>query len=389
MLHNRGVTFINACPSGGVESLRMLGTHIAAINTPAVTGDAVVDLRGARLIAGLINAHDHLQLNTLPPVEPPRRYNRAYEWILEVDRRRHTDRAFAALVAVHRNDRLLVGGIKNLLSGVTTVAHHDPMYPYLSDPGFPTRVVADFGWSHSLYIDGGAKVRDSYTRTPSDRPWVIHAAEGSDAESACEFDELESLGCVGANTLIVHGVALDAERQARLERAGAGLIWCPSSNMRLLGMTAVIRRLERVAIGTDSRLSGARDILQELRVARDCSGLSDSLLESMVTWRAAQLLRLADRGALQPGLLADLVVVPAGRPLAEIERTDIRLVVIGGMARYADEALAAVMGPSGFWTGIRVDGRPRMLQRTLAATLQAAACHEPGLHINDSTWRAA
>jgi hypothetical protein len=392
MLPCRGVTFINACASGGVESLRMSGARIAAINSPPAAGDTVVDLRGGRLIAGLINAHDHLQLNTLPPFEASRRYNRAYEWILDIDNRRRTDCAFEARVAVSRNDRLLVGGIKNLLSGVTTVAHHDPVYPYLSEPAFPTRVVSDCGWSHSLYIDGADQVRDSYRSTPPDRPWIIHAAEGIDGESAREFDQLESLGCVRANTLIVHGIALDKEQQVRLERAGAGLVWCPSSNQRLFGRTAAVARLAqqgRVAIGTDSRLSGARDILQELRVARECSDLSDSLLESMVTWRAAQLLRLTDRGALQPGLLADLVVVPAGRPLAEIERADIRLVVIGGVARYADQAHAGVLGPPEFWTGIRVDGCPRMLERTVARALHAAACHEPGLHIADLTWRAA
>jgi len=392
MLSNRGVTYINACPGDGVQSLRVVGARITAINVPAVTGDTVVDLRGARLLPGLINAHDHLQLNTLPALDPSRRYGRAHEWILEVDRRRRTDANFEALVAVPRNDRLLVGGIKNLLSGVTTVAHHDPLYPFLLDGCFPTRVVTNCGWSHSLYIDGEDAVRDSCRSTPPDRPWIIHAAEGTDAESAREFDHLEALGCVRDNTLIVHGLALDARQRSRLDRANTGLVWCPSSNLRLFGQTADVEWLiqrGRVTLGTDSRLSGARDLLDELRIARECSQLSESLLESLVTRRAAGLLRLADRGVLAPGLLADLVVVPADRPLSSCGRTDIELVVIDGIPRYAHEVHAEVLAPQGFWTQIRVDGHARMLASPLARALCAARCGEAGVDIADLKWRAA
>src|SRR4051812_17972420 len=84
MLPDRGVIFINACPGAGVESLRVVGARITAINVPAVAGDTVVNLRGARLLPGLINSHDHLQLNTLPALDPSRRYVHAHEWILDV-----------------------------------------------------------------------------------------------------------------------------------------------------------------------------------------------------------------------------------------------------------------------------------------------------------------
>jgi cytosine/adenosine deaminase-related metal-dependent hydrolase len=387
-----GVTFIDADPGNGVESLRMVGARITAINSPASDGDTVIDLRGARLLPGLINAHDHLQLNTLPALAPPKRYRRAHEWILDVDGRRRVDPAFEALVAVPRNDRLLVGGIKNLLSGVTTVAHHDPVYPFLSDPCFPTRVVTTVGWSHSLYIDGDEQVRDSYRSTPPDWPWIIHAAEGTDGESSLEFDRLEALGCIRANTLIVHGVGLSEQQRVSLDRAGASLVWCPSSNLRLFGQTADVGWLierGRVVLGTDSRLSGGQDLLEELRVASACPGATQALLESMVTSRAAQLLRLPDRGALVPGLLADLVVVPADRPLSRCRRTDIELVVIGGAPRYANRAYAGMLAPTASWTEIRVDGHTRMLESTVARALSEARCHEPGVAMTDLSWRAA
>ncbi len=267
-----------------------------------------------------------------------------------------------------------------------------PLYPFLAGGGFPIRVVTDFGWAHSLYIDGEREVRDSYRQTPPAWPWIIHAAEGVDEDARREFGRLEALGCVGPNTLVVHGVALDGPQIARLEAAGAGLIWCPSSNLCLFGVTAdaaALCRRGRVALGTDSRLSGSRDLLCELSVAREAAGLDEATLEALVTRDAAVLLRLADRGTLRAGALADLLVLPAGLPLSSATRADIRLLVLGGRPLYADTDYARVMAPPGHWAGIRVDGRQKMLASELAAPLSTAAIVEGGMSISEQRWRAA
>ena len=257
---SRCVTFVNADIGGGTAAaLRIAGSRIVALGADADAGvsDLVVDLRGDRLLPGLINAHDHLHLNSLPPLESTGHWRHAREWVAQVNLRRRTDPAFESRLAVALDERLLIGGLKNLLSGVTTVAHHDPLYPFLMGEHFPTDVLAQYGWSHSLYIDGDEQVRNAYLRTPPEWPWIIHLAEGVDEESAGEFDRLDRLGCLGANTLIVHGIALGPGQRGRLEEAAAGLIWCPSSNSRLFGRTAqageLVRR-GRVALGTDSRL---------------------------------------------------------------------------------------------------------------------------------------
>jgi cytosine/adenosine deaminase-related metal-dependent hydrolase len=392
--HSAGVTFIAAARSapGEIDSLRILGSRIVALNCAPHGDDLVVDLRGDRLVPGLVNSHDHLQLNTLPPLETNRSYFHAREWIAEVDTRRRTDGAFAARVAMSRDGRLLVGGLKNLLSGVTAVAHHDPAYPLLWHEGFPTSVVPNYGWSHSLYVEGDEEVRSSYGRTPADRPWIIHAAEGVDDAAGKEFDRLEALGCVQPNSLIVHGVALSKEQRLRLCRRGAGLIWCPSSNLRLFGRTAEVadlHRYGRVALGTDSRLSGARDLLSELRVAREASSFDDAALEAMVTRDAASLLRLTDRGTLRVGARADILVLPGGLPLTRATRADIRLVVLGGMARYADADYADMMRSRAHWADVTVDGSPKRLERSLAAAVSSAEVSEPGLELANLAWRAA
>jgi cytosine/adenosine deaminase-related metal-dependent hydrolase len=385
-----GMTFINS--GGRPGAVRVVGSTIESVGSAACAGDRVIDLQGDRLLPGLINAHDHLHLNTLPPLDGDRLYRHAREWVQDVSARRRDDPAFEALVAKPRDARLLMGGVKNLLSGVTTVAHHDPLYPFLENARFPVRVVSEFGWSHSLYVDGRESVRESFARTPPERPWIIHAAEGTTEEAAREFDVLEEMGCLRTNTLLVHGVALDVPRMRRLQQAGAGLLWCPSSNLRLFGSTASVRDpgiLRRTALGTDSRLSGARDLLAEMRVAAGCLNASDDVLESMVTGRSAQLLRLHDRGALAPGLLADLLVLEAGMPLSSATRAAVRLVVIGGVPRYADSMYAGLLEDAACWEPVEVDGRRKYLDRRLAAAVAAAGLPEPGLTFGESNWRAA
>jgi len=401
------VTFINARFRGGrIGSLRVRGSRIAALDVDPQPADTVIDLQGDRLLPGLINAHDHLQLNSLPAHDTPKFYRHARDWIAEVDARRRTDSRFEAGVAVARDERLLLGGIKNLLSGVTTVAHHDPLYPCLTDSAYPVSVVRDYGWSHSLYIDGEQSVVESYRATPADWPWIVHAAEGQNEEAADEFERLDALGCLGANTLLVHGVALDQVQRSRLQQAGAGLIWCPSSNMRLFGRTARVAELiahGRVALGTDSRLSGARDLLDELQLAARLSELDEDQLEGLVTHISAALLRIFDRGALRPGLRADLLVLAGKTGLGNATRSNVRLVMIDGRMRYGDadyisqasasnthaSASNTHASASNDWTSVQVDGAPKMLDASVSRLLARASMAEPGLQMAHRTGRAA
>jgi cytosine/adenosine deaminase-related metal-dependent hydrolase len=388
-----GLTLTNAqTASGEISTLRIVGSRIAALGADPVDGDRLIDLQGDRVLPGLINAHDHLQLNTLPRLDSGKQYRHVLDWISDINARRRSDPIFEASIAVARDERLAVGGVKNLLSGVTTVAHHDPLYPFLSSARYPTRVVQNYGWSHSLYIDGEEKVCDSYRSTPLAWPWIIHAAEGLNEAAAEEFERLDALGCIGPNTLIVHGIALDHAQRMRLDCAAAGLIWCPSSNLRLFGKTADAADLigrGRVALGTDSRLSGARDLLEELRIAGEVYGLNESVLESLVTRHSARLLKLSDRGTLQVGSRADILIIPARMRLSSAARADVRLVLLNGVIRYGDRDYADSLAPASQWVDIRVDGRPKILDRRIAALLCNSRASEQGLELPNVTWRAA
>lgn len=387
----RGLTFINAVIDGGASALRVVGSRIASIGERPAPGDVVIDLHGDRLLPGLINAHDHLQLNNFGRLKYRAHYTNVREWIADVAQRLQTSAMLQACDAVARDGRLLLGGIKNLLSGVTTVAHHDPLYGYLIGGSFPISVPSQYGWSHSLHLDGEEQVRRSHRGTPAAWPWIIHAAEGLDDHAGAEFKSLDRLGCIARNTLIVHGIALSSAQRCRLAEAGGGLIWCPASNLHLFGRTAEVGDLiehHRIALGTDSRLSGSRDLLTELKVAREIGGLDDGTLESLVTTDSARLLRLDDRGVLKVGASADILVIPQ-MPLASASRADVRLVMIKGNVLYAETCYAdAIAGPSS-WVEVTVDGRRKALDVGVATLWAESGMHEPGLYVSPAGWKAA
>jgi cytosine/adenosine deaminase-related metal-dependent hydrolase len=368
-------------------SLHIRAGRVEALGGPPLPGDRVVDLDEAFVYPGLVNAHDHLELNNFPRLKWQDRHDNARDWIAGFPSRFTTDPRLAEPLRVPLNDRLLLGGIKNLLSGVTTVGHHNPLSPALRRRDFPVRVVRHYGWSHSLLVDGDAAVARAYGRTPRDWPWVIHAAEGTDAEAAGELGRLEALGCLGPNTVLVHGVGLSAADCARLAAQGGGLVWCPSSNFFMLGATAEVGALAQVgqvALGTDSRLTGERDLLGELQCAAQTGQVSSAALFAMVSTHAAALLRLPFAGRLEPGLPADLMVLPAKEPdpfdnLIAAQRSALSLVMIGGEALYGEPALmAGLLNTASEATSVRVDGSSKWLRRGLAQRLWANGAQEPG-----------
>jgi cytosine/adenosine deaminase-related metal-dependent hydrolase len=393
LLFPRPITFIEARifdPAGPSRSssIRVARGRVVAVDCLPDPGDTVVDLQGSAVLPGMINAHDHLDLNNFPRLKWKERYANAAEWIADFQPRFNIDPELCSARAVPLRDRLFQGGIKNLLCGATTVCHHDPLYPQL-DGEFPVRVVRRFKFSHSLLIDG-AGVRAQYRKTPKDWPWIVHAAEGTDESAAREFSQLESWDCVGPNTILVHGVGLGTPEMNLLVERGGALIWCPSSNYFLLGATADIAPLNiarRVALGTDSRLSGEKDLLAELRFAAAHTDLCPAHLLRMVTVDAANLLRLSDVGVLRPGARADLVVFPAdyGESIESIikaTRSEIRLVLLGGRAQVGDADMQGVFEATRVVADtVRIDGQTKILAKSLASRLRKSQAPEPGLEL--------
>ena len=289
------------------------------------------------------------------------RYENASAWIADMGQRLSCDPAVRLGRAYPLIERLFIGALKNLLAGVTTVAHHNPFYPEMRRT-MPIRVVRRYGWAHSFLLETrpagargepGGDVAARWQTTPPATPFFVHLAEGVDDEARGELPRLEALGCLKPNTVIVHGVAIDENGWRRVARTGAGLVWCPASNAFLFGETALVGALVdgsdearvTVALGTDSRITGSRDLLDELREARAALPIAPALLLRMVTSEAATLLRQPRAGRLKVGAPADLVVLPAladdpGEALLQTTRRDVRLVLVDGRPLVGDVEFA-------------------------------------------------
>ncbi len=297
-------------------------------------GGEQLELDGLLALPGLINAHDHLDLALLPRLGDGRRYGNAREWADRIYRPEQSP--VREHLRIPKADRLVLGGLRNLLGGVTTVCHHNPPHPVVLESSFPIRVAKDIGWAHSL--DFESDVRARFDATPPDRPFVIHAAEGVDEHSRCEIAQLDALGVLSDRTILVHATACGREEWDVLRERGCGVIWCPSSNQFLFGRTLARELLESgppIALGTDSPLTAAGDLFDELACA-GARALSPRSLYEMVTQAPRRMLRLPARPD-DWTLLRDGGLSPSE---ALLDAPKLDAVFIGGEARLLSARLA-------------------------------------------------
>jgi len=405
----RPIAFVNAqvvTPLGLAPSIR-IRSRVLEVGSEPHPHDRVFDLEGAFVLPGLINAHDHLELNHYGSLKGRERYDHANDWIDDLRPRLRTDPAIRRNARFPLADRLFIGGLKNLLSGVTTVAHHNPRYRAIGRR-FPVRVLARYGWAHSFAMEhaqvgaGGEPGGDVVERcraTPPTQPFMVHVGEGVDGRAAQELARFAESGCLRPNCVIIHGVAHTPESWQAAVRAGTSLAWCPASNRFLFGRTVPLRHLiehmpasrDRVCLGSDSRLTGARDLLDEMREAATELTGGAGLLIPMVTSSAADVLRLKDAGRLVPGATADLIVVPRDeaapedpeRALLSARRNRLRLVMIGGRPAVCDVQLRALFDACAVTSlPLRTDETPKVAAANLVRRLARCAITEPGVEVS-------
>lgn len=344
------------------------------INQPA-NGALVVDLGGYTLFPGLINAHDHLELNHYPRTKFREVYDNAHQWGEDVNARLDTE-PYKSLRAYPLWDRLFIGGLKNLLCGATTVAHHGPPHKPMFRADFPVRVLKNYGWAHSLHFNTDEEIVHSYRSTPKDWLWFIHLAEGTDEIAAGEYKRLKALGCVGANTVIVHGVGMTEEDIADARLHARGLVWCPTTNMYLLGKT-LDKTLwgKQIIIGSDSRLTAEGDWLDELRGSIYFGGSDHIDLFHFMT-QPAVLLNLPSVGRLETGYYVDWYI-QGSFPV----RDNVRLVVRDGIPRIGHPDIMAKF-PHVQTVAATLDGVEKRIHIDLARQVHHCQLKEPGLEVD-------
>src|SRR6202021_4123075 len=122
--------------------------------------------------------------------------------------------------------------------------------PSAGPGGLPGRGVRENGWAHSLAL--GGDLLAARAATPEGRSFVLHACEGVEQQAHDELWELDRLGLLDSDTVLVHGLAIDSQGVALMNARHASLIVSPSPNYFLYGKLpdlTLLGEIERVALG--------------------------------------------------------------------------------------------------------------------------------------------
>ena len=182
--------------------------------------------------------------------------------------------------------------------------------------GIPLSIHAAESLAETLWLrDRSGPIRDT-----------LYASRGlpvdlEPAPGVSPMRHLANCGALGPETLLAHGVQVDADDVALLAASRAALAHCPRSNTRLLNGRlpwATYRAAGvRLALGTDSLASAPSLSLWDEAVAASAlhaqagEAPEPADLLRLATWGGADALGLlADLGALAPGKLARFASAP-------------------------------------------------------------------------------
>ena len=349
--------------------ISLRGVHVIGegVKDVHIQGPTNADLHFDNAIAfpGLINSHDHLEFNLFPRLGN-RTYAHCVEWGEDIHK---TNRGIIdAILKIPKPLRTRWGVYKNLFNGVTTVVNHGERLE-IGDPVID--VFQQCTVLHSVRQEPHWQVKLNKPFA-GDVPVVVHAGEGTDAESTRDIDVLIRSNLFKRKLIAVHGVAM-TEEQAN---AFSALVWCPDSNYFLLNRTADISRLQKktkVVFGTDSTLTASWNLWEQLRLARKLGMMTDQALFGSVTSVPAQVWGLSEKGA-------DIVVARAGGHTLdawfEISPADILLVIQGGEVRLVDET---VPFPITTLSKVVVQGSTKYVQGNVPGLIAEIRKYAPGL----------
>jgi cytosine/adenosine deaminase-related metal-dependent hydrolase len=306
-------------------------------NLHAKKGEIAVNFKNHFLYPGLTNGHEHLEMNLYPKLgRPP--YNNYVDWSNDIYK--PTESPIREIEKIDIEDRLMWGAVKNCISGVTDVVHHNPWHKIFNRNDFPVNVLKPMSWAHSLRFE-----KDVTQKFPKDLsiPFIIHAGEGTDDLAFSEIQKLDQLRLLQKNTILIHAVALDEKSIQRLEHQQASIVWCPASNLYLFNKTAPINKMNgkiKIAIGTDSTLTGSPTLLDEMRIAAETDLVSCEEILNMVTSGASSVFNLK-KPLVAPLNTANFFIISAKHEnyfenLMVSTLADIALVLVKGKLRLID-----------------------------------------------------
>ena len=203
-------------------------------------------------------------------------------------------------------------------------------------------------------------------------------------KAGSEITRLDEMRVLDERTVLVHGLACTENEISLINRRGASLVVCPTSNHFLFAKTLsrdLITSIERVALGSDSPITATGDLLDEVRYlyTRDRSSPEHDLQHGSTT-SPAEIFHLQDgQGRIQEFGVADLIAVRSqhntpARALSELNFTDVELVLLAGIVQMASPLLYTRL-PNDLRSGmelIEVAGHQRWIRAHLKDLFEAA-----------------
>ncbi|MGH7284087.1 MAG: amidohydrolase family protein [Polyangiaceae bacterium] len=331
-------------------------------------GDAtVLSCPGGVVSAGLVNAHDHTDYNTAPPIDHANtRWDHRNGWrtgaggeqkltepktssdskVLAAAEMRFLMSGVTALNGSGGVDGLVrnVANYKNQeqLEGLSGKTVHFDTFPLGDSNG--TEISS--GCAYPKVVTAGIAFEDG-NYTP-------HIAEGINPQAENELTCLK--GTVVTNrTGIIHSVGVNANDVGVIASAGAKVIWSPRSNISLYGDTTPITEMKNagvvIGMGTDWLASGSMNMLRELACADSLNQkyfagtFDDKSLYEMATKNSAIAIGFDSQiGTLAPGLWADIAIYAPGtnkdyRAVIDAGVEDVLLVLRGGRPMYGEQKI--------------------------------------------------
>lgn len=363
---------------------------------PPPEGFEDVNVRAVRgtIYPGMIELHNHLPYNVLRLWQVPRRFDNRGQWGRIAEYRKNVTGPMSVL---GRYPGLLPAVIryvecKCLVAGVTT-SQGIALFSNAGARRFHRGVVRnveqtdrdDLPNALTRIADIDAADAERFLeRLERADTLLLHLSEGVDPRARAHFLALQIAAdewALSPALTGIHAAALTEADFGVFADHGASMVWSPLSNLLLYGRTARIESAAAagvlIGVGSDWSVSGSKNLLGELKVARlvsrELGGVfSDRQIVSMATRNAAAILDWEDRlGSIEAGKLADLFVIRGASrdpyaALLDAEETDVSLVMIGGVARFGTPALTRRLGEADGVVNegeeIRIGARDRLLR---------------------------
>jgi cytosine/adenosine deaminase-related metal-dependent hydrolase len=334
----------------------------------------VLSCPGGVVSAGLVNAHDHTDYNTAPPIaHGTTRWDHRNGWRTGTGGEptlKEPSTSSDAKVLAAAEMRFLMSGVTTLngSGGVDGLVRNVANYKNQEQLEGLTGKTVHFdtfplGDSNGTEVpSGGCTGYPSVTSASQafeDGNYTPHIAEGINSDAENEFTCLKAT-VVTSRTGIIHGVGTNATDVATIATAGAKLIWSPRSNISLYGDTAPVTEYKEagvvIGMGTDWLASGSMNMLRELACADSMNQkyfaqkFSDQDLYEMATKNGAIALGFDSQiGTLSAGLVADIAIYAPGtnsgyRAVIAAGVEDVLLVLRGGKPLYGRQSIIDGLG---------------------------------------------